>query len=107
MADASKIDHLCYGLKSSLMREALRHTPRTPAEFFENAKRQEVLDHLVHRSLNTSPHEDKNDMQSPASYFSSPPQIPAVTSSSRERDITYELFITVCSRRCSFRFADI
>jgi hypothetical protein len=83
MTDVSKIDHLRHGLKSSLMREVLRHTPRTPAEFLEHAKREEVLDQLVNTSLAPGTHEDKYLTQSSAYGFSSAPQISAVTSPSR------------------------
>jgi hypothetical protein len=80
MTDASKIDHLCHGLKFSLMREVLRHAPRTPAEFLEHAKQEEVLDGLVNTSLPTVPHEDKYVINSPVTYFSSASHPHAVTS---------------------------
>ncbi|CAF3168047.1 unnamed protein product [Rotaria socialis] len=40
MTDVSKIDHLYHGIKSSLMKEVLRQTPRTPAEFLEYARKE-------------------------------------------------------------------
>jgi hypothetical protein len=55
MTNASKIDHLCHGLKQSLLREVLRHAPKTPAEFLEYAKHEEVLDCLVNTSLKPPP----------------------------------------------------
>ena len=79
MTDASKIDHLCHGLKISLMREVLRHTPRTPAEFLEYAKQEEVLDQLVNTSLVTSTHDDVNPTNPSSGYMSSQTQISAVT----------------------------
>ncbi|CAF4326990.1 unnamed protein product, partial [Rotaria sordida] len=33
MTDVSKLDHLYHGLKHSLMKEVLRHNPRTPSDF--------------------------------------------------------------------------
>jgi hypothetical protein len=59
MTNASKIDHLCHGLKQSLLREVLRHAPKTPAEFLEYAKHEEVLDCLVNTSLNTTTNTDR------------------------------------------------
>ncbi|CAM4983361.1 unnamed protein product [Rotaria socialis] len=52
MTDVSKIDHLYHGIKSSLMKEVLRLTPRTSAEFLEYARKEETLDRLVTRSVN-------------------------------------------------------
>ncbi|CAF1001291.1 unnamed protein product [Adineta steineri] len=90
MTDASKLDHLCHGLKLSLMREVLRHTPRTPAEFLEYAKQEEVLDSLVNTLFNSTTHEDRRDMYS-ANSFTSSPQMSVVTSSSRfpTQDVRY------------------
>ncbi|CAF4623612.1 unnamed protein product, partial [Rotaria socialis] len=52
MIDVSKIDHLYHGITSSLMKEVLRQTPRTPAEFLEYARKEETLDRLVTTSVN-------------------------------------------------------
>ncbi|CAF1292664.1 unnamed protein product [Rotaria sordida] len=51
MTDASKLDHLYRGLKSSLMKEVLRQAPSTPSEFFEQARREENLERLVATSV--------------------------------------------------------
>ncbi|CAF5079092.1 unnamed protein product [Rotaria magnacalcarata] len=47
MTDASKLDHLYHGLKSSLMKEVLREAPLTPSAFLEQARQEENLDCLV------------------------------------------------------------
>ena len=41
MTDASKLDHLYHGLKSSLMKEVLRQAPSTPSTCLEHARREE------------------------------------------------------------------
>jgi hypothetical protein len=82
MTDVSKIDHLCHGLKSSLLREVLRHAPKTPAEFLEHAKHEEVLDCLVNTSLTTTVNEDRNANPTSMYYAFSLPQFSAVNSSS-------------------------
>ncbi|CAF5156715.1 unnamed protein product, partial [Rotaria socialis] len=38
MTDASKLDHLYHGLKSSLMKDVLREAPATPAAFLDKAR---------------------------------------------------------------------
>ncbi|CAF1490083.1 unnamed protein product [Rotaria magnacalcarata] len=60
MTDASKIDHLYHGLKPSLMKDVLRGAPSTPADFVEQARREENLDHLVTTSI---PQTNDNDTQ--------------------------------------------
>ncbi|CAF4781238.1 unnamed protein product, partial [Rotaria magnacalcarata] len=40
MTDASKLDHLYHGLKSSLMKDVLREAPATPAEFLDKARHE-------------------------------------------------------------------
>jgi len=51
MTDASKLDHLYHGLKSSLIKEVLRQAPSTPSEFLEQARKEENLDRLVTTSI--------------------------------------------------------
>ena len=51
MTDASKLDHLYHGLKSSLMKEVLRQAPSNPSEFLEQARREENLDRQVTTSV--------------------------------------------------------
>ena len=41
MTDASKLDHLYHGLKSSLMKEVLGQAPSTPSAFLQHARREE------------------------------------------------------------------
>ena len=57
MTDAFKLHHLYHGLKSSLMKEVLRHAPSTPSAFLEQARR-ENLDRLVTASLPPPPDND-------------------------------------------------
>ncbi|CAM4849639.1 unnamed protein product [Rotaria magnacalcarata] len=52
MTTASKLDHLYHGLKPSLMKDVLREAPSTPAEFLEQARREENSDRLVTTSIN-------------------------------------------------------
>jgi hypothetical protein len=85
MTDACKIDHLCHGLKSSLLREVLRHAPSTPAEFLEHATHEEVLDCLVNTSLTTTSHTDRTVDSRSMHYDASLPQFSAVNSSSSQR----------------------
>jgi hypothetical protein len=85
MTDASKIDHLCHGLKQSLLREVLRHAPQTPAEFLEHAKREEVLDCLVNTSLNTTINTDPSTDCTSMYHVNTQPQVAAVNSSSTYR----------------------
>lgn len=54
MTDISKLDHLYHGLKPSLMKDVLRHGPRTPPEFLEHARNEEALDRLTTSSLTPS-----------------------------------------------------
>ncbi|CAF1606546.1 unnamed protein product [Rotaria magnacalcarata] len=65
MTDASKLDHLYHGLKPSLMKDVLRGAPSTPADFLEQARREENLDRLVTTSI---PQTNENDTQ--AIYYS-------------------------------------
>ncbi|CAF4880535.1 unnamed protein product [Rotaria sp. Silwood1] len=60
MTDASKLDHLYRGLKSSLMKEVLRQAPSTPSEFFEQARCEENLERLVTTSVHQT---NDNDTQ--------------------------------------------
>ncbi|CAF1931013.1 unnamed protein product [Rotaria magnacalcarata] len=60
MTDASKLDHFYHGLKSSLMKDVLRGAPSTPADFLEQARREENLDRLVITSI---PQTNDNDTQ--------------------------------------------
>ncbi|CAF2100470.1 unnamed protein product [Rotaria magnacalcarata] len=60
MTDASKLDHFYHGLKSSLMKDVLRGAPSTPADFLEQARREENLDRLVTTSI---PRTNDNDTQ--------------------------------------------
>ncbi|CAF4710410.1 unnamed protein product, partial [Rotaria magnacalcarata] len=60
MTDASKLDHLYHGLKPSLMKDVLRGAPSTPADFLEQARREENLDRLVTTSI---PQTNDNDTQ--------------------------------------------
>ncbi|CAF2217766.1 unnamed protein product, partial [Rotaria magnacalcarata] len=60
MTDASKLDHLYHGLKPSLMKDVLRGAPSTPADFLEQARREENLDRLVTISI---PQTNDNDTQ--------------------------------------------
>ncbi|CAF4445986.1 unnamed protein product, partial [Rotaria magnacalcarata] len=60
MTDASKLDHLYHGLKPSLMKDVLRGAPLTPADFLEQARREENLDRLVTTSI---PQTNDNDTQ--------------------------------------------
>ncbi|CAF4636707.1 unnamed protein product, partial [Didymodactylos carnosus] len=46
MTDASKVDHLFHGLKSSFMKEVFRHAPTTSEEVLKVAKQEEVLEQL-------------------------------------------------------------
>lgn len=85
MTDTSKIDHLCHGLKQSLLREVLRHAPKTPAEFLEHAKREEVLDCLVNTSLNTTINTDPSAVCTSMYPVNTQPQFAAVTTSSSYR----------------------
>ncbi|CAM4848222.1 unnamed protein product [Rotaria magnacalcarata] len=43
MTDASKLDHLCHGLKPSLMKDVLRGASSIPADFLEQPRREENL----------------------------------------------------------------
>ncbi|CAF1663073.1 unnamed protein product [Rotaria magnacalcarata] len=56
----SKLNHLYHGLKPSLMKDVLREAPSIPADFLEQARREENLDRLV----TTSNHQtNDNDTQ--------------------------------------------
>ncbi|CAF1457107.1 unnamed protein product, partial [Didymodactylos carnosus] len=60
MTDASKVDHLFHGLKSSFIKEVFRHAPTTSEEVLKVAKQEEVLEQLNYPSslifLNTRIH---------------------------------------------------
>ncbi|CAF1502166.1 unnamed protein product, partial [Adineta steineri] len=60
MTDASKLDHLYHGLKSSLMKDVLREAPATPAAFLDKARHEENLDRLV---TTAAQHTNDNDTQ--------------------------------------------
>ncbi|CAF4927876.1 unnamed protein product [Rotaria sp. Silwood1] len=64
MTDASKLDHLYRGLKSSLMKEVLRQAPSTPSEFFEQARCEENLE----RPVTTSVHQTNDNDTEAISY---------------------------------------
>ena len=65
MTDASKLDHLYHGLKSSLMKDVLREAPSTPSDFLEQARREENLDRLV-----TTATQQTNDNDTQATNYS-------------------------------------
>lgn len=56
MTDASKLDHLFYGLNQSLMKEVLRKNPKTPSEFLEHARQEETLERLVNTATQYNSH---------------------------------------------------
>ncbi|CAF1539832.1 unnamed protein product, partial [Adineta steineri] len=60
MTDASKLDHLYHGLKSSLMKDVLREAPATPAAFLDKARHEENLYRLV---TTAALHTNNNDTQ--------------------------------------------
>ena len=61
MTDPSKLDHLYYGLKQSLMKEVLRKDPKTPSEFLEHARQEENLERLVNTTAQyNNNHTDTN-----------------------------------------------
>ena len=81
MTDTCKIDHLCHGLKHSLLREVLRHAPTTPGEFLEYATHEEVLDCLVNTSLTTAATTTDQVADCTSMYYAhQPPQFSAVSS---------------------------
>ncbi|CAF1483654.1 unnamed protein product [Didymodactylos carnosus] len=73
MTNASKVDHLFHGLKSSLMKEVFRHAPTTPKEFLKVAKQEEVLEQLVNVSLSRDIRIGENLNDTSATYFPSSP----------------------------------
>ena len=85
MTDASKLDYSSDGLKSSLLREVLRHALTTPADFLEHKKREEVLDCLVTYSATITLNEDQTVDYTSTHHYSSLPQFSAVNSSSLHR----------------------
>jgi hypothetical protein len=52
MTEPSKLDHLQHGLKSTLLKEVLRKEPTTTSQFLEYARKEEVLNSLVHTNEN-------------------------------------------------------